>query len=87
MSRRKALPKDPSQRAKAILDMATGEHPQGEPQELTEAQKFAQAGGLKGGVARAQSLSSKRRKEIAKIAAGKRWAKTSGRGGRKGKES
>lgn len=31
-------------------------------------------GGLKGGKARAESLSSKRRKEIAKIAASARWA-------------
>jgi hypothetical protein len=32
-------------------------------------------GGLKGGVARAKSLSKKRRSEIAKKAAQKRWAK------------
>lgn len=32
-------------------------------------------GGLKGGKARAASLSSKRRKEIAKIAADARWGK------------
>lgn len=32
-------------------------------------------GGLKGGKARAESLSAKRRKEIAKSAANKRWDK------------
>jgi hypothetical protein len=34
-------------------------------------------GGLKGGDARAKALSAKRRKEIAKKAAAKRWAKKS----------
>lgn len=34
-------------------------------------------GGLKGGDARAKVLSAKRRKEIAKKAAAKRWAKKS----------
>jgi hypothetical protein len=75
MPRRPALPKDPSQRAKALLDMATGKSAKPSQPELTDAQKFAQKGGLKGGKARADSLSSKRRSEIAKLAAMERWKK------------
>jgi hypothetical protein len=55
--------------------MATGKAAKPELQELTETQQFAQMGGLKGGKARAESLSSKRRSEIATLAAKKRWKK------------
>lgn len=75
MPRRPSLPKDPSQRAKALLDMATGGTAKSEAPELTESQKFAQKGGLKGGKARAEKLSSARRSEIAKMAAKGRWGK------------
>jgi hypothetical protein len=77
MPRRPGLPKDPSQRAKAILDMATGrtQKPKGDDEELTDAQKFARKGGLRGGKARSDKLSSKRRTEIATIAARARWEK------------
>lgn len=73
MPRRPALPKDPSQRAKAILDMATGDRAE-YTVEGTEAQILGRRGGLKGGKARAEALSAKRRKEIAKRAAESRWA-------------
>jgi hypothetical protein len=82
MPRRPALPKDPSQRAKTILETVLGERATKTEPELTEAQKFARSGGLKGGDARAKGLSSARRKEIAKIAADKRWAKVRGRKGK-----
>jgi hypothetical protein len=36
---------------------------------------MGRAGGLKGGPARAMALSSRRRSEIAKLAAEKRWSK------------
>ena len=75
MPRRPALPKDPSQRAKALLDMATGETTPPTESELTEVQQFARSGGLKGGKARAAALSSTRRAEIAKLAAKARWKK------------
>lgn len=78
MPRRPALPKDPSQRAKALLDMVTSEGGK-QSQELSEAQKFAQKGGLKGGKARAAKLSSARRSEIAKVAAKKRWGGDDGK--------
>lgn len=73
MPRRPSLPKDPSQRAKAILDMATGETPKPAKPKLTPAQEFARSGGLKGGKARAASMTKERRAEIAKKAAMKRW--------------
>ena len=73
MPRRPSLPKDPSQRAKALLDMATGEAGKPSAPELTEAQKFARSGGLVGGKARSESLTPERRKEIARKAAKARW--------------
>jgi hypothetical protein len=75
MPRRPALPKDPSQRAKALLDMATGAQPKPSKPILTPAQEFARSGGVKGGNARASSLSPERRSEIAKNAAVTRWKK------------
>ena len=75
MPRRPALPKDPSQRAKALLDMATGATALPQAPELTDSQQFARKGGLKGGKARAKALSSSRRAEIAKTAAKARWSK------------
>jgi hypothetical protein len=73
MPRRPALPKDPSQRAKAILDFATGERAKPAEKKLTPAQEFARSGGLKGGKARAVALSPKKRAAIAKKAAVARW--------------
>lgn len=60
-----------------IAQIATGEIQAPEIEEKTEIQKAAailgRKGGLIGGKARASSLSSKRRSEIAKKAAQKRW--------------
>ena len=75
MPKRPALPKDPSQRAKALLDFATGEKPKPVEKKLTPAQEFARSGGLKGGKARADSMTKERRAEIAKTAAERRWKK------------
>jgi hypothetical protein len=68
-------PRDPNQLAKLIVDMATGDAP---PDSLDDGKNPAavalgRLGGLKGGRARAQSLSKKRRQEIARIAAKSRW--------------
>jgi hypothetical protein len=60
--------KDLNQIAKFIIDQATGDTPK--PPKKKEGQ---QLGGIKGGKARAEKLSSKRRSEIAKKAAKKRW--------------
>lgn len=63
------------QLAHAIVDEATNET---EPVESTKnpaAVALGRLGGLKGGKARAESLTAKRRKEIAKKAAATRWGK------------
>lgn len=50
----------------------------GEIQDTTgiEGKEYARVGGLKGGKARAKSLTPKRRHEIAKQAAAARWGKS-----------
>ena len=75
MPRRPALPKDPSQRAKALLDMATGDAAKPEKLQFSAAQEFARKGGLQGGNARAKVLTAGERQAIAKKAAASRWAK------------
>jgi hypothetical protein len=69
---------DISQLAKSIVDRATGEDEDTE-NKLTEknpaAVMLGRLGGLKGGKARADSLTAERRSEIAKKAAAKRWNK------------
>ncbi|MFN3954987.1 MAG: histone H1 [Pararhodobacter sp.] len=62
-------PRDANQLAKFIVDLATGEEPEHEPD--TSGQR---KGGLKGGKARADKLSPEERIEIAKKAARARWA-------------
>jgi hypothetical protein len=66
-------PRDPNQLAKLIVDISTGEV---EKPADPSTPRHGRAGGLKGGAARAKSLSSDRRKEIAKKAARKRWQKS-----------
>jgi hypothetical protein len=61
--------KDFNQIAKFIVDTATN------PKETNEDVVIGRLGGLKGGKARADSLTPERRSEIAKAAAAKRWAK------------
>jgi hypothetical protein len=73
MPRRPALPKDPSQRAKALLDMATGAAKKPDETSLSPSQEFARKGGLQGGPARAKVLSEGKRRAIAKKAAKARW--------------
>ena len=73
------LPKDSNSRAVMIAQMATGEIPKETPQDEVKsaAAVLGRLGGLKGGKARANSLTPERRAEIAKKAATKRWAKKS----------
>jgi hypothetical protein len=71
-------PTDPNQRAKSIVDIATGEIEdtdkiQGGKNPAAVA--LGKLGGLKGGKARAESLTAKKRSEIAKKAAAARWKK------------
>jgi hypothetical protein len=70
-------PRDANQLAKFIADVATGaaELPKTDEGKDPAAVALGRKGGLKGGKARAESLSKKRRAEIARLAANKRWAK------------
>jgi len=69
-------PTDLNQRAKSIIDIATGEAQDNDPDLLKNpaAVALGRLGGLKGGKARAEKLSSERRKEIAQNAISQRWA-------------
>jgi hypothetical protein len=69
-------PRDPNQLAKVIVDIATGEV----EDTVSEAKRHPEmvrgrAGGIVGGVARAQGMSAKKRTIIAKKAAKSRWSK------------
>ena len=73
---RKKRPRDISQRAKMIVDIATGEvddKPEDEGKN-PHAVALGRLGGQKGGKARAAKLSAERRREIARKAAQKRWS-------------
>lgn len=69
-------PRDPAQLAKLVVDIATGSA-QDTPQDLDKGPMsiLGRAGGLRGGRARAESLTSNERAEIAKRAAAARWRK------------
>lgn len=82
MPKRSSKPKRPSdvnQLAANILAQATGEEPAEEPKpddgKDPAAVALGRKGGLRGGAARAKSLSKKRRSDIAKKAAKARWGK------------
>jgi hypothetical protein len=69
---------DLSQLAKSIVDKATTDSEDTEntvPGKNPAAVALGRLGGLKGGKARAQSLTAERRKEIAQKAINKRWGK------------
>jgi hypothetical protein len=78
MPKRSSRPHDLNQLAKLMTDQATG---QASPElALREEGKnpaavaLGRLGGLKGGKARAEKLSERKRKQIAKKAAAARWA-------------
>jgi hypothetical protein len=67
-------PRDPNQIAKSIIDIATGQKPDHDPTPEEQGKDpAAVARGKKGGKARANSLTAKKRSEIAKAAARTRW--------------
>lgn len=70
-------PTDINQRAKSIVDIATDESEDTTSNDGKNpaAVALGKLGGLKGGKARANSLTPERRAEIAKKAAEKRWKK------------
>ena len=57
-----------------VMRIATGEVEDVTP--AREGKEYARKGGLKGGAARAKSLSPRRRAEIARIAAQARWKRS-----------
>ena len=70
----KRPPKDTNQLAKYILDVSTGEAEKIEPPKKNPyAQSLSMLGASKGGNARAAKLSAKKRRDIAKKTAQKRW--------------
>jgi len=72
----KKRPRDINQLAKYIVDLSTGEAEETEtekPEKNPAAVSLGRLGGLKGGKARAASLTPKQRSEIAKKAAQTRW--------------
>ena len=72
-------PRDTNQLAKSIVDLSTGQAEEPNPDEGKDpaAVALGRKGGLKGGKARAKSLTKKQRSEIAKKAATARWEKKS----------
>lgn len=76
-SKRPKRPRDPNQLAWQIVQEATGQAPKTDPKtpEQEAAALLGRLGGLKGGRARASSLSATRRSEIARKAAAARWRK------------
>jgi hypothetical protein len=70
-------PRDPNQLAKTIVDLAIGETVEKpiDDGRNPHAVALGRLGGLKGGKARAESLSASRRSKIARLAARKRWGK------------
>jgi hypothetical protein len=76
--KRPKRPRDPNQLGKLIVELSTGEKTDVQPEaesDITPAQAFARSGGLRGGKARAESLTAEARSKIAAKAARARWAK------------
>jgi hypothetical protein len=73
-SRKKRKP-DLNQTAASIVSQSTGQPLPIETPKNPAAVALGRLGGLKGGKARAETLTKKRRKEIAQAAAAVRWSK------------
>jgi len=67
--------KDLNQIAASIVSITTGTKPKEEAAKNPAAVALGRLGGLKGGKARADSLSAAKRKEIARKGATTRWAR------------
>jgi hypothetical protein len=75
MSDHRKRPRDLNQWAKHMVDIATGQTQDNAPDKAKNpaAVALGRLGGLKGGKARAKSLSPEKRAEIARNAAKSRW--------------
>ena len=73
--RSRKRPTDPNQLAKQLVDEATGEAPKVDPDDGKDpaAVALGRKGGLKGGKARAASMTPEQRSEAARRAAAARW--------------
>lgn len=67
-------PRDANRLGKLVVDLATGEAGETAPEPSALAER-GRKGGVRGGPARAASLTPERRQEIARKAAAKRWGK------------
>jgi len=78
MATRPKRPRDPNVLAKLIVDLATGEAQDQDPNVGKDPSAIhrGKLGGMSGGAARAKALSSARKQEIARKAAQKRWQKS-----------
>jgi len=72
-SSKKQTPKDPNKLAAYIVETATNEPNEKNPHAVA----LGRLGGKKGGVARAQKLTTEQRKDIARKAAYVRWSSKS----------
>lgn len=70
MAKQSKKPADLNRLAAAIVGDATDETP---PESESQQTRAGRLGGRKGGKSRSESLSSERRREIAKAAAAARW--------------
>lgn len=73
MPKRSSKGRDPNSIAFNVVAQATGEVVPQEPEKNPAAVALGRLGGLKGGKARADALTPKKRSEIAKKAAKARW--------------
>lgn len=75
MPTRPKRPRDPNQLAKLIVDIATGQVEDPDPDAGKNPQAIARGrkGGLKGGSARAAAMTPEQRRESARRAANARW--------------
>lgn len=75
--RSRKRPRDPNQLGKLIVDLATGEADEPDPDEGKDpaAVSLGRKGGLKGGKARAEKMTPEERSAAAKRAAEARWSK------------
>jgi hypothetical protein len=76
--RSRKRPRDPNQLGKLIVDIATGESDDTEPDDGKNpaAVELGRKGGLKGGKARAANMTAEQRSAAAKRAAAARWGTT-----------
>ena len=82
MQKPKKLARDINSRAAQIVAMSTGQPIPGEKPPVKDEGKnpaavaLGRLGGLKGGKARAEALSTRKRAQIARLAAAARWKKS-----------